>query len=167
MSYDYKILNVDPSSAFVKRVALYIAILVTTISVALLILYILFERYLMLILPGVLIALSILVFVAIGRVKTAFSYHFSDLSLCLQDGKTMLSFNYDDLKVIREANNNDYADKDAKIYTFQNNRLVLKGVSSAEDLSSKAYILMYKEEKLILALDDYALALIGGIPREV
>ena len=43
MNYDYKIINTDPTTAFVKRSLLYVAILTVTVSLALIILFVLFE----------------------------------------------------------------------------------------------------------------------------
>ena len=67
MNYDYKVLNTDSTYAFVKRVLLYIAILMMTIALALVVLFILFERYLGLIAPGVMILASALTMFLIGR----------------------------------------------------------------------------------------------------
>ena len=167
MSYDYKILNTDPTTAFIKRVVLYIAILSITVSLALVILYILFERYLMLILPGVTIALSIVVFLVIGRMKSSVSYHFSDKDLVIQSGKNASAFAFCDLTVVREAEQADFANKEVKICTFLHHRMVLKDVCAEEELQCKAFLVSHKDQTLILALDDYALALIGGDSREV
>ena len=167
MNYDYKIINTDPTTAFIKRVVLYIAILSITISLALVVLYILFERYLMLIVPGVLIAFSVLVFFVIGRMKSNVHYHFTNKELQIQEGRKTIAYAFEDLKVVREAENSDFADKSLRFHTFLHRKMIVRDLCCGEDVPCKAFLVSHKGEKMILSLDDYALALIGGDSREV
>ena len=162
MNYDYKIINTDPTLAFVKRAVLYVAILTITVSLALLVLFILFERYLMLIVPGALILSSALAMFLIGKSVASFDYQFKKDSLSVSDGRKTVSFSYDGLAIEKNAENSDFFDKSIIKLTFIKNRIVLKNTVNNNTFSTKNYLVTYQNVTYILTLDDYALAVIGG-----
>ena len=162
MSYDYKIINIDPTRAFVKRALLYVAILAMTVSLALIILFILFERYLGLIAPGVLILLSVLTIFLIGKSSSVVEYHFTDSALIVQSGRSPERFLLSDISVLKTAENSDFFNKDYSKYSYIHHRIILKNTTNDNSFSIKNYIVTIKNVICIMALDDYALALIGG-----
>lgn len=162
MNYDYKIINTDPTLAFVKRAVLYLAILTITVSLALIVLFILFERYLMLIAPGVLILLSAFAMFLIGKSVAGFDYHFGNDGFSVSDGRKTFNFSYDDLVVEKNAESSDFLNKSIVKLSFIKNRIVLKNSVNDNTVSTKNYLATYQNVAYILTLDDYALATIGG-----
>lgn len=162
MNYDYKIINTDPTLAFVKRAVLYVAILTITVSLALIVLFILFERYLLLIVPGVLILSSAFAMFLIGKSVSAFTYRFGKDGLSVSDGRKSINFSYDDLTIERNAENSDFFNKSIVKLSFIKNRIVLKTAVNDNTFSTKNYVVTYQDVTYIMTLDDYALATIGG-----
>ena len=162
MNYDYKIINTDPTLAFVKRAVLYVAILTITVSLALIVLFILFERYLLLIVPGVLIFSSAFAMFLIGESVSAFTYRFGKDGLSVSDGRKSANFSYDDLTIERNAENSDFFNKSIVKLSFIKNRIVLKNAVNDNTFSTKNYVVTYQDVTYIMTLDDYALATIGG-----
>ena len=162
MNYDYKIINTDPTLAFVKRAVLYVAILTITVSLALIVLFILFERYLLLIVPGVLILSSAFAMFLIGKSVSAFTYRFGKDGLSVSDGRKSANFSYDGLTIERNAENSDFFNKNIVKLSFIKNRIVLKNAVNDNTFSTKNYVVTYQGVTYIMTLDDYALATIGG-----
>ena len=166
MNYDYKIINTDPTTAFVKRSLLYVAILTVTVSLALIILFVLFERYLMLIVPGALILLSALAMFLIGRQAGVIEYHFTNDALEVVFGRDIKKFTLSDLTVERNAENSDFFDKTITKLSFIKNRIVFKNAINDNTVTVKNRVITDQTERFIVALDDYALALLGGCKNE-
>ena len=162
MNYDYKIINTDPTLAFVKRAVLYVAILTITVSLALIVLFILFERYLLLIVPGVLIFSSAFAMFLIGKSVSAFTYRFGKDGLSVSDGRKSANFSYDGLTIERNAENSDFFNKSIVKLSFIKNRIVVKNAVNDNTFSTKNYVVTYQDVTYIMTLDDYALATIGG-----
>ena len=121
MNYAYKIINTDPTLAFVKRVLLYLAILTITVSLALIILFILFERYLSLIAPVVLISASIVTMILVGGRGSVCEYTLSDNALKVGvDGKEFV-FELSKMSISKNAEKSDFIDKNILKFSFIKN----------------------------------------------
>ena len=166
MNYDYKIINTDPTLAFVKRVLLYVCILSVTVSLALVVLFILFERYLMLILPGAWIAAAVLTIVLLGKKASFYDYHFTDNSLEVTGAKTQCHFLLSEITVQRNSDNSDFFQKDVVILTFPKNRIVIKNSTNDNSTTNINRLVTVNGKSYLLALDDFALAMIGGTESE-
>ena len=167
MNYGYKIINTDPTLAFVKRVLLYLAILTITVSLALIVLFILFERYLSLIAPVVLILASIVTMILVGGRGSVCEYTLSDNALkVVVDGKEFV-FELSKMSISKNAENSDFIDKNILKLSFIKNRIVLKNVVNNNTLSVKNYVFTYENKQYIAAFDDYTIALIKGAKDEL
>lgn len=167
MNYAYKIINTDPTLAFVKRVLLYLAILTITVSLALIVLFILFERYLSLIAPVVLISASIVTMILVGRRGSVCEYTLSDNTLKVGvDGKEFV-FELSKMSISKNAENSDFIDKNILKLSFIKNRIVLKNVVNNNTSSVKNYVFTYENKQYIAAFDDYTIALIKGANNEL
>lgn len=167
MNYEYKIMNVDPSSAFVKRVLLYIAILTITVSLALIVLFILFERYLALIIPIVLIVVSLAVIFLIGRKVAIYEYSFTDTSLIVRGGRENHSFDLNKIAIDKNAENSDYFNKNIIKLSFIHNRIVVKSAINDNTFSVENCIFRYEDKVYLVGIDDYALAILKGAKDEI
>lgn len=167
MNYDYKVLNIDPTFAFAKRSLLYIAILMITISLALIVLFVLFERYLGLIAPGVMIFASALTMFFIGRSVSSFEYRFGKDALTVSEGRSEVQFAYKDIVVERNAEISDFFNKNIIKLSFIKNRIVLKNALNDNSYTPQNVIISHQNNTYVLTLDDYALALIKGINDEL
>lgn len=168
MSYDYKIINTDPNLAFVKRAVLYLAILSLTVGLALVVLFLLFERYLMLILPGIMILFFALTCFFVGRSPAAYSYHFTEKYLELEgNGRATLKIALEDIKVEKNAEFSDFSQKKNIKYTFWKNRIIVKNNTNENSFSVKSVFALVRNERYLLALDDYARTLVRGATHEV
>lgn len=164
MNYDYKVINTDPTVAFIKRAALYVAILFLTMALALILLFILFERYLMLLMPGGMILFFVIVCVLVGRSPSYFSYHFTDRKVEIStNGKLVATCDLKDLEIEKKAESADFSIKATKKYTFTSNRIVVKTAQNDAPVSVKAYLVKKDDgQSVIMAFDDYALSLLRG-----
>ena len=167
MNYDYKVLNTDPTIAFAKRSLLYIAILMITISIALIVLFVLFERYLGLVAPGIMIFASALTMFFIGRNVSVVEYHFAKDRFTVSYGRLQTEFLYENVLVERNAENSDFFDKNIIKLSFIKNRIILKNALNDNSYTPQNKVVTYQNEVYILTLDDYALALIGGSKNEL
>ena len=165
MNYDYKIINTDPTIAFVKRMLLYIAILCVTISLALIILFILFEKYIMLILPGGMILISVLLMLGIARKTSFYTYHFSNIDLKIIGGRSEIILPLCNLIIEKNAETSDFFDKSIIKLSFIKNRIILRSIID-HDVSIKNVLIYYNDKRYIVALDDYAHAIILGAKDE-
>ena len=166
MSYDYKIINVDPSLAFIRRVLLYVALLIGTVALALLVLFILFERYLMLILPAVMIALAILIFFLTSIRTTIYVYSFTENSLSVSGGRHDRTFILKDVILERNAEKSDFIDKSIVKFSFVKRRIALKNAVNDNTANAVDYIISYETKRYLVTLDDYALAIVKGAKDE-
>ena len=165
MNYDYKIIDVDPNKRFLYRALLYLAILLSTVGVALVILLILFERYLTLILPGAFFLVSAIISILVGKQTKVYSYHFTENALKIEGKNGLISsFDIADLLIIKNASKSDFFDKRILKFAFFKSRIVLKNTLNNNSLSPEYFIVSDdSDRKLLLALDEYALALFGGV----
>ncbi len=166
MNYDYKIINTDPTLAFVKRVLLYVCILSITVSLALVVLFVLFERYLMLILPGVWITAAVLTMLLLGKKASYFDYHFTETGLDVTGGNHTFHFAISDLTVLKNSENSDFLQKDITVLTFLKNRIAIKNSANDNTQANINRLVKVNDKTYLLALDDFALALIGGAENE-
>lgn len=168
MNYDYKVLNTDPTLAFVKRAALYVAILSLTIALALIVLFVLFERYLMLIMPGAMILFFVIVCFLVGRSPSYFSYHFTDKMIEIAaNGRQIASFFIKDIIVEKNADNSDFFKKNIVKYTFSSNRIIVKTATNNNNSGAQPMLCAIGEKYYVLALDDYALSIIRRTQDEI
>ena len=165
MNYDYKIIDVDPNKRFLYRALLYLAILLSTVGVALVILLILFERYLTLILPVAFFLVSAIISILVGKQTKVYSYHFTENALKIEGKNGLISsFDIADLLIIKNASKSDFFDKRILKFAFFKCRIVLKNTLNNNNLSPEYFIVSdNSDRKLLLALDEYALALFGGV----
>ena len=165
MNYDYKIIDVDPNKRFLYRALLYLAILLSTVGVALVILLILFERYLTLILPVAFFLVSAIISILVGKQTKVYSYHFTENALKIEGKNGLISsFDIADLLIIKNASKSDFFDKRILKFAFFKSRIVLKNTLNNNNLSPEYFIVSdNSDRKLLLALDEYALALFGGV----
>ena len=162
MSYDYKIINSDPTTAFVKRVMLYVSILTITVSLALIVLFILFERYLMLLIPGGMILAAIMIMVFIAKVASVVEYHFADHRLTiLKKGKEYV-FILSDVSFVKNAEKSDFFDKSITILSFIKNKIVVRNAVNDNNFSLNQQVIAYQNERYLIAFDDYGLSLWKG-----
>ena len=166
MSYDYKIINVDPSLAFIRRVLLYVALLIGTVALALLVLFILFERYLMLILPAVMIALAILIFFLTSTRTTIYVYSITENSLSVSGGRHDRAFILKNVILERNAEKSDFIDKSIVKFSFIKRRIALKNAVNDNTANAVDYIISYETKRYLVTLDDYALAIVKGANDE-
>ena len=167
MNYEYKIINVDPSAAFIKRMILYIAILTITVSLALVVLFILFERYLSLLIPGVLLLLSIGTMFLIGTKVAIYEYVFTDRTLDISSGREKHSFSLEKIECVKNAEQSDFFDKKIIKLSFVKNRIVVKNALIDNTLSVDNRLLRYDDKVYLVAFDDYSLAIIKGAKNEI
>ena len=83
--YSYKVVRIDAGMVALRRMVVYFCILLFIISTALVILFILFERYMALIACGVMYVLSVLVLFISGRGGRSYIYRFSNSSLEIEN----------------------------------------------------------------------------------
>ena len=162
MSYDYRINEVNPSKAFAKRAILYLCILVVTISLALIVLFILFERYLSLIVPAAFILLAGTVIGVMGRKVATYRYSFKERVLEVVGGGKTIAFELSNVNLIKNAEKSDFFEKGSIILSFIENKIVLKSGLNEDSKSIVSWVVEYEGKRYILALDDYSIALIGG-----
>ena len=168
MNYDYKIINVNANAAFVKRTILYVAILLAIIALALIILDILFEKYLLLLIPGGMLLISAGIAAVIGRSASAFSYRFTSTDLSIEgNGRAVVRIPMSDLTIEREGTESDFIDKTIVKCTFFQNRIAMKaGVSEGAE-TVKSVIVSFDGKHYLLGFDAYAYSLIGGMKDEL
>ena len=166
MNYEYKVINVDSTKAFIKRAILYVAILLITISLALIVLFILFERYLSLLIPGGLILLSAATVFLLGRRASTFEYSYTNKALRVTGGRKEVCFDLSKLQIIKSAENSEFSIKNIIKLSFIKNKIVFKTAINDNNFSVKNYTFIYDNQKYIAAFDDYALALIEGAKDE-
>ena len=166
MNYDYKIINTDPTLAFIKRMLLYISILSITVALALIVLFILFERYLMLLLPGGIILLAGSIVFLLAKKVTIIEYHFTDRSLRIIKGRKIFDFTLSEVTIERNAENSDFFKKDIVILSFIKNRIVLKLELNDNTYVVSQQVIRYGESEYLIALDDYAFSRIKGANDE-
>ena len=168
MNYDYKLVNVDPNGAFVKRVLLYLALLSATVAIALVILVILFERYLLLLLPGGMLLFSFTVWFLIGRSPSSFEYHFSGETLSIEEnGRAVATFTIADLRSCRTAEKFEFSNKNTVKCAFLHTRFVMKNNVNENEAALKYKVCEVDGINYLLAFDDYAISLIGGRIDEI
>ena len=167
MNYDYKLVNVDPNGAFIKRFFLYLALLSVTVAVALVILVILFERYLLLLLPGGMLLFSFTVWILIGRSASFYEYHFSGERLTIEgNGRTMATFSLCDPQFGQTAAECDFFKNNIVKYAFLHTRFVMKN-NADERATLRFKVFEVVGVRYLLAFDDYATSLIGGRKDEI
>ena len=162
MNYDYKIVNIDPSLAFTRRVLLYIALLLATVALALIVLFILFERYWMLFLPGGIIIFAASILFLTARKTSVYQYSLSDKSLKVSGGRFEQVFLLENLSIIKNAEKSDYIDKAIIKLSFSNRRIVLKSAVTDNSFCFVDYVVSYENKQYLISLDDYALATVKG-----
>lgn len=168
MNYDYKIINKNANLAFAKRVILYFGILVATVALALVVLFILFERYLMLLMPAGMFLFSAGIGFLIGRAPGAYTYSFSDKVLLIEgNGREVARISLEDISVEKTAEEKDFLDKSISKYTFFNNRVLFKIGMGTEDVSAQNLIVFQGEKRYLLGFDTYAISLIEGRKKDV
>ena len=167
MNYEYKIVNIDPNTAFIKRVVLYIAILTITVSLALIVLFILFERYLSLVIPGALILASIGTMLLVGSKVAVYEYTFTDRLLTVSVGREKFSFDLEMIVPDKNAEKSDFLNKKIIKMSFINNRIVVKNTLNDNTFSAENFLFYYDDKLYLAAFDNYALAIIKGAKDEI
>ena len=167
MNYDYRIINTDANTAFAKRMIVYLALLSATIAFALVILFLLFARYLMLLLPAGMFLFSGVSSFLVGRKPGIYLYHFSDKTLEIEgNGRKLLQANIVEIAVEKNAENSDFLSKEIKALTFRNNRIVVKNSTNENSLSVDSQVVSVGETRYILGLDEYSLSCIRSMKNE-
>ena len=168
MNYDYKIINVNQNAAFAKRTILYVAILLAIIALALIILDILFEKYLLLLIPGAMFSVSAVIAAVIGRSASAFSYRFTSTDLTIEgNGRELVHIPLSELTIEREGAERDFSDKDIVKCTFLENRIAMKAGIGEGAETVKSVIVSFDGKHYLLGFDAYAYSLIGGMKDEL
>ena len=162
MNYDYKIVNTDASQAFARRVLLYLAILTLTVSLALVVLFLLFERYLMLLIPGALILASLLTMLLVGKRATFYSYHYEEDVVCVENGRQKHFLPIEKIEIVKNAENSDFFNKTITALAFIKNRIILKTTINDNNFAIQNVMISCSGKTYIVALDDYAISLIKG-----
>lgn len=163
MTYDYKIINADWNFNFAKRVALYIALLCFIVAIALVILFILFERYLALLIPGGLILVSACVWIILGKKTSAFSYHFTENVLEVNGNNSIsVVLKLANVQEIKTAEKSDFFDKSIIKLCFINCKIVMKTHLNYSTEMPDCVVVSIESNRYILGLDEYAIALLGG-----
>lgn len=163
MNYDYRVLNTNRSLAFSKRAILYLAILMTTIAFALIVLFILFEKYRMLFLPAGILLISALIGGLVGRNPSVFSYHFAENELTIEgNGRRVALICLADVEILKNAEKSDFLNKKIIKFTFIENRIVLKNAVNYNSIPVQSFLVKAQNKQYILGLDEYALSLIRG-----
>ena len=160
MIYEYTVINADSAIWAVKRAAIYLAILIITISTALVVLYILFERYLSLIACAMLYLFSILTMVVVGRRKDVYTYALSAdgvLTIRIKSG-TLEEIDLKCLVLIKNAEYSDFLQKSTIKYAFINSNTVLKNGINKNSNDFKNVVLTDSEHSYILSADNYVLS---------
>ena len=168
MSYEYTVVNADTSFLFVKRALLYLAIILATIALALVVLLILFEKYLFLLLPAGMLILSVGTMLLIGRKSTTFFYRFSrDILTVEEKGGKETILPYASLAFLKNAEYFDFITKETVNLSFPNSRIIVKEASTDRAESIRIGLYSNGDKKYLLAFDDYALTMIRGTNDEV
>ena len=163
MIYDYKIVDADPNKRFVKRVALYIALLFLIVSFALVILFVLFQRYLSLMLPAALTLVSTIIWFTVGRKAEKYEYFFTENLLEIKENdRVLMRFAFSEIDEERNAEKSDFFDKSIIKFTFIESRIIMKNAINDNNIMLKTMVVTMKQKEYLLAFDEYALALLGG-----
>lgn len=165
MNYDYKVINTNSGLAFAKRALLYTAILSSTVALALVVLFILFERYLFLILPGCMILYTVITFVLTGRSPGVYLYHFAPDALKIEGkGAKNVVLSYKKIAIIKNAEKSEFLDKNIIKYAFSECRIILK--NTVNNSLTHVYLITYDEKRYLIALDEYAETILRGAMDE-
>ena len=164
MNYDYTIIDVDPNKSFVKRALLYLAMLLSIVALALVILLILFERYLLLFLPAGMILVAAAIWFLVGKRVNSFRYHFTDKELKVSsDNRLLLSIELNGLLMEKLSDKSAFFNKDIIKLAFAKSRIVLKENLNDNNSSIVFAVLTVDSKKYLLGFDEYAIALVGGV----
>ena len=162
VTYSYKVVRVDGAMLALRRAVIYFCILLFIISTALVILFILFERYLMLLLCFGLYAVDVLLLILSGRGEHYYSYHVTGGVLeIISESGAKRTFSLTDRDVLAPYD----GDEDASVikYCFPLCRVTARSVT--QDNVFKKYILTVEAEKVMLLLDTYAVVLLQRSER--
>ena len=165
--YDYKVINTDGSFAALRRSILYVAILLSVIATALVVLFILFELYLNLIICAVIYLICFTVAFLMGKRTLEFAYSFTDSSLTIRskNGKSDV-FLLNNLTLIKNAENSDFLSKSIIKKSFIKNRIIVKNALNKDSLDVKSFVVGYENESYIMTFDDYSLTFFKGEKSE-
>lgn len=154
--YDYKVIDANGVTSAVKRAVIYLAFLIMVVSFALIVLYILFERYLFLVIPGCGIFFSAFIVFFMGRKNDLFRYSFDErgrLTISTRQGKSFV-FDVESFVRIKQAEYSDFRKKEIEKYCFPQSSLFANGAGKAA--SAQKILFSYKGKEVILLLDEYA-----------
>ena len=158
--YDYKVTDANGVTLGLKRAVIYLALLMTIVSLTLVVLYILFELYVLLVIPGCGLGFSALVFFLMGRKNDLFVYSFDEsggLTIKTRKGKAF-SFDTNKFERVKIAEYSDFQDKTALKFCFPLSKLFAK--EGADGVNPQKMLFLYEGKKVILLLDDYAMTII-------
>lgn len=162
MRYDYKIVDANTSVGFAKRALLYIALLCLIVALALIVLFILFERYLALLVPGGMLLVAAVIWVVMGKKVSFFSYHFKEDVLEVEgsSGKnvTLMLQKIEDNK---NAEKSDFFDKSIMKLCFIDSKIVSKNGVNDNSKAPLYRVITLGSNRYLLALDEYADAFLG------
>jgi len=157
MNYGYTLKNIDLNQAFLKRSIIYVAILMVTVSIALTILFLLFQLYLWLILSGGLLIVALAMIFLIGRLTSLYSYQFlHDTLVITTGGGKEQRFVLSELSVIRNAEKSDFSSKEIVKYAFLNGVIITKNAVNQNTQTCKSVVVNYQNKDYLLTFDDYS-----------
>lgn len=167
MSYDYNVKNTDGGFAFIKRMLLYVAIMVTTIGFALTILFVLFELYLWLILSLGMMIFAVGGMLLLGRKVSLFRYLLTPETLIVTAvGGKEYRFAVSEFSFERNAEKSDFISRDIIVLTFPKGVIITKNAVNQDTSEGVSCLVRYHDRKYLLMLDDYARSLLFGEKNE-
>jgi len=158
-TYSYKVVRVNGGMLALRRAIIYFCILLFIVSTALVVLFLLFERYMMLFLCAGMYVLAFFLLFISGRGESCFMYHigYGVIEIQMEKGERKV-FRLTDSTVLRIAVTADEDSSETVKFCFPNNRIVGRNISK-EGLFKK-YLLTMNGAQILLLLDTYALVLL-------
>ncbi|GEM_PF-2234769 len=160
-SYVYKVINIDASMIALRRSLLYVAILLSVCATALAVLFILFELYFRLFISAAVYLIAFFLQFMAGKIRTVYTYSFNDSLLKIEKGNgKSLEIPYEKIDFIKNADNSEFFKKDIINLTFIKNKIIIKSELNENSFSAKQYILQCENDRYIVTLDEYAIAIL-------
>ena len=156
--YDYKVINTDGYFAALRRSILYVVLLLSVISTALVVLFILFELYYNLFVCGAIYLICFIVSFLMGKKTNEYTYSFNDSSLTIasKSGKSVV-FLLENVVFVKNAENSDFLSKNIIKKSFIKNRIIVKNALNKDSLNAKSFVIDYEKESYLMTFDEYAL----------
>jgi len=156
--YEYKVIKTEEGPLVIRRIAIYLSILLIVISSAMLILFLLFEKYLQILFCVGAYGVAITVLCLIKGKKSVFSYSFRGETLYVEnpDGK-VFELPMGGLSFLKYSDDSDELNEEISKYCFADNEISMTNLGGRT--SFEKCIFLFEDKKVLLLMDDYAFTL--------